>query len=147
MKSEKNISNLLMFFHFWDFERFLYFCILYFRISAFPTFGSAEMQKCRNAEINISTLLVFFFTFHISIDLLISENRRRFSKITKSIEIWKVKNISNLFMFFHVYYVDWFGYLCISAFPRFRKWEMQKCRNAKCGNRQIARKPQKWQKT
>ena len=103
------------------------------------------MQKFRNAEITKLIDIVkvkkqkriayVCFAFEISIDLVISENRMRFSKITKSIEIWKVKNISNLLMFFHSWDFERFVYFCIlhvriSAFPTFGSAEMQKCRNA-----------------
>ena len=135
-----------MFFHFWDFDRFVYFCILHFRISAFPTFGRAEMQKCRNAERaesidivkvkNISKLLMFF-TFHISIDLLLSENRLRFSGIRKSIELWKAKKhkqfayVFSLLLCRFILVMFAFLHFCISALLKvgnadMRKYKMQK---------------------
>ena len=126
-----------MYFQFWDFERFVHFCILYFRNSAFPTFGSAEMQKCRHNQINrhsksekTQAHRLYFFTFEISSDLLISENRKRFSKMRKSIEIWKVKKYKQ---FAYVFSLLKFRAICLflhSAILHFRLSEVRKCRNA-----------------
>ena len=75
-----------------------------------------------------------FFTFHISIDLDIFEHRLRFSEISKSLEISKVKKISNVFMLFHfTVSIN----LVISAFLHFRTSESRKCRNAEIQNAEI----------
>ena len=122
---------------------------LHFCISEFPRFRKSETQKCGNTTCKnrqiarnlksekTSAMYLCFLTFHISVDLVIFKNRLRFSRIKKSVELWKAKMISNLLMFFHFYYVDWFGYLCISVFLHFRPSESGKCRNAEMQNAKI----------
>ena len=86
-------------------------------ISAFLHFRTSESRKCRIAEIQNA-------------------------EIDKSLEISKVKKhkqIAYVFSLLLCRLIRLSLHFCSSAFPRFRKWEMQKCGDAKCRNIYIAR--------